>query len=178
MSRIGNMPISIPDGVDVSVKDNIINVKKGNESLSQEIPEGISVEIEDKEVLVERLDDSKHYRSLHGLIRSLINNMMIGLTSGFSKTLEINGVGYRVQQQGNKLVMNLGLSHPTEIEAPEGITFEVEGQNKIVVKGADKQLVGEIAAKIRSKRIPDAYKGKGIKYDYEILRLKEGKTGA
>ncbi|NLJ95174.1 MAG: 50S ribosomal protein L6 [Clostridiaceae bacterium] len=178
MSRIGNMPISIPDGVDVSVKDSVINVKKGNETLSQEIPEGISVEIEDKEVLVKRLDDSKHYRSLHGLIRSLINNMMVGLTTGFSKTLEINGVGYRVQQQGNKLVMNLGLSHPTEIEAPEGITFEVDGQNKIVVKGADKQLVGEIAAKIRSKRIPDAYKGKGIKYDYEILRLKEGKTGA
>ncbi len=180
MSRIGNKPIAIPEGVDVSVKDNEVNVKKGNISLTQNFESVISVEVKDNHIVVTRADDTKESRSLHGLTRSLINNMVIGVTDGFKKTLEVNGVGYRVQLQGNKLVMNLGLSHPVEVVAPEGITFELDGptQNKIIVKGADKQLVGETAAKIRAKRLPDAYKGKGIKYDYEVLRLKEGKTGA
>ncbi len=178
MSRIGNMPIAIPEGVDVSVKGREITVKNGNTSLSRTINPTISVEIEDGHIHVKRDNDSKESRSLHGLTRSLINNMVIGVKENFKKTLEVNGVGYRAQMQGNKLVMNLGLSHPVEMEAPEGITLEVEGQNKIIVKGADKQLVGETAAKIRAKRVPDAYKGKGIKYDYEVLRLKEGKTGA
>lgn len=178
MSRIGNMPIAIPEGVDVSVKGREITVKNGNTSLSRTINPQISVEIEDGHILVKRDNDSKESKSLHGLTRALINNMVVGVKENFKKTLEVNGVGYRAQMQGNKLVMNLGLSHPVEMEAPEGITLEVEGQNKIIVKGADKQLVGETAAKIRSKRVPDSYKGKGIKYDYEVLRLKEGKTGA
>ncbi len=178
MSRIGNMPIIIPEGVEVSVKDGVVTVKGSKESLSQKINPAIDVKIEDGKVLVQRRDNSKESRSLHGLTRALINNMVHGVKENFKKTLEVNGVGYRVQMQGTKLVLNVGLSHPVEIEAPKGITLEVEGQNKIVVKGADKQLVGETAAKIRAKRLPDAYKGKGIKYDYEVLRLKEGKTGA
>ncbi|MGI6560236.1 MAG: 50S ribosomal protein L6 [Saccharofermentanales bacterium] len=178
MSRIGNMPIAIPEGVEVSVNENLVTVKNGNTVLEQVINPDISVEIEDGQVLVKRHDDTKHNRSLHGLTRSLINNMVIGVKENFQKVLEISGIGYRAQMEGNKLVLNVGLSHQVDIEQPEGITIEVENQNKITVKGADKQLVGETAAKIRATRIPDAYKGKGIKYDYEILRLKEGKTGA
>ena len=178
MSRIGNMPITLPEGVEVTIKDHLVTVKHGNVSLSQEIHPAISVSVDNGEVLVKRHNDSKESRSLHGLTRSLINNMVIGVKHSYTKALEVNGVGYRAQMQGKKLVMNLGLSHPVEVEAPAGIEFEVEGQNKIIVKGADKQLVGETAAKIRAKRLPDAYKGKGIKYDYEVLRLKEGKTGA
>lgn len=178
MSRIGNMPIAIPEGVEVSVNENLVTVKNGNTVLEQVINPDISVEIEDRQVLVKRHDDTKHSRSLHGLTRSLINNMVIGVKENFQKVLEISGIGYRAQMEGNKLVLNVGLSHQVDIEQPEGITIEVENQNKITVKGADKQLVGETAAKIRATRIPDAYKGKGIKYDYEILRLKEGKTGA
>ncbi|MDI9490040.1 MAG: 50S ribosomal protein L6 [Clostridiaceae bacterium] len=178
MSRIGNMPIAIPEGVEVSVNENLVTVKNGNTVLEQVINPDISVEIEDGQVLVKRHDDTKHSRSLHGLTRSLINNMVIGVKENFQKVLEISGIGYRAQMEGNKLVLNVGLSHQVDIEQPEGITIEVENQNKITVKGADKQLVGETAAKIRATRIPDAYKGKGIKYDYEILRLKEGKTGA
>lgn len=178
MSRIGNMPITIPDQVEVSVKGKEITVKHGKTSLTRTINQEISVEVKDNHIYVKRDNDSKESRSLHGLTRSLINNMVIGVKDNFTKTLEVTGVGYRAQMQGNKLVLNVGLSHPVEIVAPEGITLEVEGQNKIIVKGADKQLVGETAAKIRARRIPDAYKGKGIKYDYEVLRLKEGKTGA
>ncbi len=178
MSRIGNMPITIPDGVEVTAKDDKVTVKNGNTLLSQEINPAISVSVEDGQVIVKRHDDTKYSRSLHGLTRSLINNMVIGVKDNFKKTLEVAGIGYRAQMQGSKLVLNVGLSHPVEIEAPQGISIEVEGQNKIIVKGADKQLVGETAANIRSKRLPDAYKGKGIKYDYEILRIKEGKTGA
>ena len=178
MSRIGNMPIAIPEGVEVSVNENLVTVKNGNTVLEQVINPDISVEIEDGQVLVKRHDDTKHNRSLHGLTRSLINNMVIGVKENFQKVLEISGIGYRAQMEGNKLVLNVGLSHQVDIEQPEGITIEVENQNKITVKGADKQLVGETAAKIRATRIPDAYKGKGIKYDYEVLRLKEGKTGA
>ncbi|NLM18503.1 MAG: 50S ribosomal protein L6 [Clostridiaceae bacterium] len=178
MSRIGNMPITVPEGVDVSVKDGVVTAKCGNIILTQVLHPAINVEIKNGQVLVKRDNDSKESRSLHGLMRSLINNMIIGVKEGFTKVLEVTGVGYRAQMDGNKLVLNVGLSYPVEIEQPEGITLAVENQNKIMVKGADKQLVGETAAKIRGTRIPDSYKGKGIKYDYEVLRIKEGKTGA
>ncbi|NLJ71295.1 MAG: 50S ribosomal protein L6 [Clostridiaceae bacterium] len=178
MSRIGNKPIMIPEGVEVSNKDGVITAKCGNTILTQTLHPAISVEMKDNQVFVKRDNDSKESRSLHGLMRSLINNMIIGVKEGFTKVLEVTGVGYRAQMDGNKLVLNVGLSYPVEIVQPEGITLTVENQNKITVKGADKQLVGETAAKIRGTRVPDAYKGKGIKYDYEVLRLKEGKTGA
>lgn len=178
MSRIGNMPISVPEGVEVSVKDGVVTAKCGDTILTQVLHPAINVEIESDQVLVKRDNDSKESRSLHGLMRSLINNMVIGVKEGFTKVLEITGVGYRAQMDGSKLVLNVGLSYPVEIEQPEGITLSVENQNKITIKGADKQLVGETAAKIRGTRVPDSYKGKGIKYENEVLRLKEGKTGA
>ncbi len=180
MSRIGNKPVVVPAGVDVAINGQELTVKKGNTELKQTIHERISVEY-DKEagkLLVKRVNDEKESKALHGLTRSLVQNMVTGVSEGFQKTLEINGIGYRATMQGKKLVLSLGLSHPVEIEQPEGITFEVPQENRILVKGADKQLVGEVAAKIRARRVPDAYKGKGIKYDYEVLRLKEGKTGA
>lgn len=178
MSRIGNIPIAIPDGVKAELKDGVITATNGKATLSQVIVANTSVEIGDTEITVSRSDDSKQAKAMHGLMRSLINNMMIGLKDGYTKKLEVNGVGYRVQLQGKKLVMNVGYSHPVEIEQPEGITFDVPDQNKIEVKGADKQLVGETAAKIRAVRVPDAYHGKGVKYADEVLHLKEGKTGA
>ncbi|HHT24007.1 MAG TPA: 50S ribosomal protein L6 [Clostridiaceae bacterium] len=178
MSRIGNMPIRVPEGVEVSVKDGVVTAKCGDTILTQVLHPAINVEIESDQVLVKRDNDSKESRSLHGLMRSLINNMVIGVKEGFTKVLEITGVGYRAQMDGSKLVLNVGLSYPVEIEQPEGITLSVENQNKITIKGADKQLVGETAAKIRGTRVPDSYKGKGIKYENEVLRLKEGKTGA
>lgn len=178
MSRIGRMPIVIPDGVKVDVKDRVIEVSAGKEKLSQKLVDGIDVKVENNEIVLERKNDSKDLKAKHGLMRSLVNNMVVGLKDGFTRHLEVNGVGFRVQKQGNKLVLNLGYSHPIELEEPAGITFEVPAANKIDVKGADKQLVGEMAAKIRSFRVPDAYHGKGIKYQEEVLRLKEGKTGA
>ncbi|HHT44439.1 MAG TPA: 50S ribosomal protein L6 [Fastidiosipila sp.] len=178
MSRIGRAPISIPDGVTVKVNGQNVEVSDGKTKLSQEIHPAIKVEVKDNEVLVTRSSEDKEDRALHGLMRSLINNMVIGVKEGFQKTLEVNGIGYRAQLQGSKLVLNVGYSHPIEFEAPAGITLEVPAPNRIIVKGADKQLVGEAAAKIRASRLPDAYKGKGIKYDYEVLRLKEGKSGA
>lgn len=178
MSRIGKKPITIPAGIDVKVNDNLVTVSSKKESLSQEINPLITVKVVDGSVHVSAADDEKQTKALHGLYRSLINNMIIGLTEGFSKNLEINGIGFRAALQGNKLVLNLGYSHPIEMVIPQGITLEVPSQTKITVKGADKQLVGETAAKIRSFRVPDAYHGKGIKYDTEIVHLKEGKTGA
>ncbi len=178
MSRVGNKPIDIPKGVEIKVDGQTITVKNGKIELSQTFRKEISVEIKDSQIIVSRPSDDKMHKALHGLTRSLINNMVVGVTDGFAKNLDINGVGYRAQKQGKKLVLSLGFSHPVELEDPEGITIEVPANNKIIVKGADKQLVGEIAAKIRAFRLPDAYKGKGIKYDYEVLRLKEGKTGA
>ncbi len=178
MSRIGKKPITIPAGIDVKVDDHVVTVTKGNESLSQEVDPRIDVQVKDGVVELFADDEQKSTKALHGLYRSLIYNMVIGLTEGFSKNLEINGIGFRAALQGNKLVLNLGYSHPIEMEIPEGITLELPSQTQITVKGADKQLVGETAAKIRSFRIPDAYHGKGIKYDTEILHLKEGKTGA
>ncbi len=178
MSRIGNQPIELPEGIQINVEDNVVTVSNGNASLTQKIDPSISVKIEDNTIIVGRDNDSKESKSLHGLYRSLISNMVTGLKEGFQKKLEVNGIGFRVSMQGNKLVMNIGYSHPVEIEAPEGITIETPTQTEILVKGADKQLVGEVAAKIRASRVPDVYHAKGIKYDYEVLRRKEGKTGA
>lgn len=178
MSRIGNKPIVIPQGIDVKVDGQDVIVKKGSESLTQTIDSRFTVEIENGELQLKRPNDDKDTKALHGLYRSLINNMVIGLNTGFEKKLEINGVGFRAQKQGNKITLNIGFSHPVEVVEPEGITIDVPAQNRLTVKGADKQLVGETAAKIRSLRTPDPYKGKGIKYDYEVLHLKQGKTGA
>lgn len=178
MSRIGNMPIAIPDGIKVDIKDQVVEVSSGKQSLSQTLPDILDIKIEDNQIQVSRKQDSKDARAMHGLMRSLVNNMVVGLHEGFTRNLEVNGVGFRVQKQGNKLVMNLGYSHPVEIVEPEGITIEVPANNRIQVKGADKQLVGEVAAKIRASRVPDVYHGKGIKYAEERLRIKEGKTGA
>lgn len=178
MSRIGKMPIEIPAGVEVAIDGNVVTVKSGQITLTQVVHNDMNVAVEDKKILVTRPSDEKQHRALHGLTRSLINNMVVGVSKGFSKNLDINGVGFKAQKQGTKLVLNLGYSHPIEMVEPAGITLEVPAPNKIIVKGADKQLVGEIAAKIRSFRTPDAYKGKGVKYDFEVLKLKEGKTGA
>ena len=178
MSRIGRMPIAIPAGVEVKIEDQIVTVKRGKDVLTQKIHPDMTVKVEDQSIVVSRPSDEKKHRELHGLTRSLVNNMIVGLSEGFTKNLEINGVGYKATKQGKKLVLNVGFSHPIELEEPEGITIDVPAANRIIVKGADKQMVGEIAAKIRAFRTPDPYKGKGIKYDFEVLRLKEGKTGA
>jgi len=178
MSRIGRMPIKIPDGIEVKQDGQLITVKGKEAELSLNVHPDMTVKIEGNIVTVTRASDEKEHRALHGLTRSLINNMVVGLSTGFSKTLEVNGVGYKASKDGNKLVLNLGYSHPIEYIEPKGITIEVPAQNKIIIKGADKQLVGETAAKIRMFRTPDAYKGKGIKYSTEVLRIKEGKTGA
>ena len=178
MSRIGKMPIEIPAGMDVKVEGSTVTVQSGQLILTQVVHQDMTVSIEKNIITVSRPSDSKTHKALHGLTRALVNNMVTGVSKGFSKNLEINGVGFRAQKQGSKLVLNLGYSHPIELVEPAGITIEVPAQNRIVVKGADKQLVGETAAKIRSFRLPDAYKGKGVKYDFEVLRLKEGKTGA
>lgn len=178
MSRIGRTPIKVPAGITVSRESGHIVVKKGGEVLSTPIKPEFKVNIGETEISVERPSDNKEDRALHGLYRSLINNMVVGLSQGFSKNLEIVGIGYRASKQGKKLVLNLGYSHPIELEEPKGITIEVPAQNKITVKGADKQLVGEVAAKIRGFRVPDAYHGKGVRYEGEYIRIKEGKTGA
>jgi len=172
------MPIKIPDGIDVKQDGANITVKGKDIGLSMTVHPDMTVDVKDNVITISRPSDEKQHRALHGLTRSLINNMVVGVSTGFSKTLDINGVGYKAAKQGNILVMNLGYSHPIEFPEPEGITIEVPAPNKIIVKGADKQLVGETAAKIRQFRLPDAYKGKGIKYSYEVLRIKEGKTGA
>ena len=177
MSRIGRMPVTIPAGVDVKIDGQHVTVKKDKTEMSLDVHPSISVKMEGSEILVERHSDDEDHRALHGLTRALIHNMVVGVTEGFTKTLEINGVGYRAQKQGNKVVFNLGYSHPIEMVEPDGITIDVK-DNQVLVKGADKQLVGETAAKIRSLRVPDVYKGKGIKYAGEHLIIKEGKTGA
>lgn len=177
MSRIGRKPITIPGGVDVKIADGVVTVKGPKGTLNTEYNEDIVVQTENGEILVTRPSDKKEHRALHGLTRALVNNMVVGVTEGFKKNLEINGVGYRAQKQGKKLVLSLGYSHPVEIEEPQGIIIDVPAQNRITVSGIDKQLVGEIAAQIRKKRKPDVYKGKGIKYDYETIRRKEGKSG-
>ena len=177
MSRIGNKPIAIPAGVEVKVNGSVVTVKGPKGSIEKEMHKDMKIEVKDNTVTVARPNDLKENRSLHGLTRTLINNMILGVTNEFSKTLEVNGVGYRAQKQGKKLVLNLGYSHPVEMEEPEGIKFEVPTPNQIIVKGVDKELVGQTAAVIRTKRLPEVYRGKGIKYDYEVIRRKEGKTG-
>ena len=177
MSRIGNKPITVPDGVDVKLEGNHITVKGPKGSLERDIHNNIKVSIDGKIIKVERPDDEPANRSLHGLTRTLINNMITGVTSEYSKELQINGVGYRVAKQGNNLNLTLGYSHPVIFEAPAGITFDVPNPNTIIVKGIDKELVGQTAAVIRTKRPPEVYRGKGIKYAEEHIRRKEGKAG-
>ena len=178
MSRIGRMPIAIQAGVTVEIaENNKVTVKGPKGTLERVLPVEMQIKKEGEEVIVTRPNDLKRMKSLHGLTRTLINNMVIGVTQGYQKVLEINGVGYRVQKQGNKLVFALGYSHPVEVEDPAGITTEVEGQNKITIKGIDKEKVGQFAAEIRELRRPEPYKGKGIKYADEVIRRKVGKTG-
>ena len=178
MSRVGRLPIAIPTGVTVTVTpDNVVTVKGPKGELVEAMHKDINIAVENNEVVVTRHSDVKEHRALHGLTRALINNMIIGVEKGFQKTLILNGVGYRAQKQGSKLVMNLGSSHPVEIEAIEGVEFEIPEATKVVVKGINKQRVGEAAAKIRSWRKPEPYKGKGIRYEDEVIRRKEGKTG-
>ena len=177
MSRIGRKPIPIPANVDVKIEDGVVTVKGAKGTLSQKIHSNMTVEIKDGEVHVTRPNDEKENRSLHGLTRTLIANMVEGVTNGFKKELEVNGVGFRVQKQGNDLVMNIGYSHPVVISEVPGITIDVPAPNRIVVSGPDKQMVGQFAAEIRKKRPPEPYKGKGIRYADEHVRLKEGKAG-
>ena len=179
MSRIGRMPISIPAGVDVKIgAENNVTVKGPNGTLEQTFNKNMIIKAENGAIIVERPSEEKLYKSLHGLTRTIIANMVTGVTTGFTKELDINGVGYRVAKQGNKVVMNLGYSHPVEMEEIPGIKLDCPTQNKIVVSGPDKQVVGQFAAKIREKRPPEPYKGKGIKYVDEVIIRKEGKTGA
>jgi len=178
MSRIGIMPINIPANVEVSInKDNYAVVKGPKGTLEQQLPKSMIIGIQDAEITVSRPSEIKEHKSLHGLTRTLINNMVVGVTDGYQKVLEIVGVGYRAQKQGSKLVLMLGFSHPVEMEDPQGIETVVEGTNKILIKGIDKQQVGNYAAVIRDWRRPEPYKGKGIKYSDEVVRRKAGKTG-
>ncbi|MCI1931286.1 MAG: 50S ribosomal protein L6 [Clostridia bacterium] len=178
MSRIGKLPITIPAGVEVKIEDgNLITVKGPKGTLQRKLSADMNIAMENGQITVSRPNDLKKFRELHGLTRTLIHNMVEGVTKGFEKTLEINGVGYRAAKQGKKLVLTLGYSHLVDIMDPEGIETVVEGQNKIIVKGISKEKVGQFAAEIRTKRPPEPYKGKGIKYDYEHIRRKVGKTG-
>jgi large subunit ribosomal protein L6 len=175
MSRIGRQPIPIPDGVTVSISPERVDVKGPKGELSERIPRDISVEQEDGQLLVKRPTDRGEHRALHGLTRSLVANMVTGVTEGYAKTLEIQGVGYRAQKRGNDLELALGFSHPVPVRAPEGIEFEVPQPTRIVVRGISKQLVGEVAANIRKERPPEPYKGKGIRYEGEYVARKVGK---
>ena len=178
MSRVGRLPIEIPAGVTVTVsEDNLVTVKGPKGELVKAMNKDMNIAVENNSVVVTRPSDDKEHRALHGLTRALINNMVTGVEKGYSKTLELVGVGYRAQLQGKKLVMNLGYSHPVEIEPIDGITFETPAATRIVVSGIDKEKVGFAAADIRKWRLPEPYKGKGIKYENEVIRRKEGKTG-
>ena len=176
MSRIGRKPITVPAGVDVKINGAEVTVKGPKGTLTQSFSERMTIKVEGTEILVTRPTDDKEDRALHGLTRTLVNNMVVGVTEGFKKELEVNGVGYRVQKQGKNLVMNLGYSHQVIVEEPAGLTIDVPGPNKIIVSGSDKQAVGQLAAQIREKRPPEPYKGKGIKYADEHIRRKEGKA--
>ncbi len=178
MSRIGRMPIAIPAGVEVKIDGCVVTVKGAKETLTREIHPNMIVKVENGEILVTRPNDDKQNRALHGLTRSLIHNMVVGVTEGFKKELDVQGVGYRVAKQGKDLVMNLGYSHQVTMSEIEGITIEVPNPNKIIISGPDKQKVGQFAAEVREKRPPEPYKGKGIRYTNEYVRRKEGKTGA
>ena len=177
MSRIGNKPVAVPQGVEVKIDGQHITVKGPKGTLEKEIHKNISLEMAENEIKVIRKNDEPSNRALHGLTRTLISNMITGVTQEYSKELQINGVGYRVAKQGNNLNLTLGYSHPVIFEAPAGITFDVPNPNTIIVKGIDKELVGQTAAVIRTKRPPEVYRGKGIKYADEVIRRKEGKTG-
>ncbi|HHW60699.1 MAG TPA: 50S ribosomal protein L6 [Syntrophomonadaceae bacterium] len=177
MSRIGKKPISLPSGVEAKIEGNTVTIKGPKGTLTQQLPEEITLKQEDNQLVAERPSESKQHRALHGLTRALVANMVEGVTKGFEKKLELVGVGYRAQMQGNKLVINIGYSHPVEIDPPEGIEFEVPAPNKITVKGIDKQLVGNTTAHIRAVRKPEPYKGKGIRYEDEVVRRKAGKAG-
>ena len=177
MSRIGKLPITVPNGVEVKIDGQNITVKGPKGTLEREIHKNMNISLENNVITIKRPNDEPKNRSLHGLTRTLINNMIIGVKDEFKKDLEINGVGYRVQKQGNNLVLSLGYSHPVNFEAPAGITFDVPSQTQITVRGIDKELVGQTAAVIRSKRLPEVYRGKGIKYVDEVIRRKEGKAG-
>ena len=176
MSRIGRKPIVIPAGVEVKVEGSVVTVKGPKGTLTNTFNAAMAIAVEGNEVIVTRPSDVKEHRSLHGLTRTLISNMVIGVTEGFKKELQVNGVGYRVQKQGTNLVMNLGYSHQVIMAEPDGITIEVPGPNSIIVTGPDKQKVGQFAAEVREKRPPEPYKGKGIKYIDEHIRRKEGKA--
>ena len=178
MSRIGRLPVAIPAGVEVKLEDgNLLTVKGPKGVLQRKLAEDMNIAVEAGQIVVTRPSDLKRYRELHGLTRTLIHNMVVGVTEGYQKVLEINGVGYRAAKSGKKLTLTLGYSHLVEMFDPEGIETVLEGQNKITVKGIDKEKVGQFAAEIRTKRPPEPYKGKGIKYADEVIRRKEGKTG-
>ena len=178
MSRIGRMPIDLPAGVDVKIEaNNVVTVKGPKGTLTQALSPAMIIAQEGSTLRVDRPNDLKENRSLHGLTRTLLSNMVVGVTEGFKKELDVNGVGYRVAKEGKRLVMNLGYSHQVFMDEPEGIEIEVPGPNKIIIHGADKQKVGQFAAEVREKRPPEPYKGKGIKYTDEVIRRKEGKTG-
>ena len=178
MSRIGKLPIHVPAGVTVTIKDNVVTVKGPKGTLEKCLPVEMTIKQEDNQVVVTRPNDLKKMKSLHGLTRSLIANMITGVSEGYEKKLEINGVGYRAQKKGKEITFNLGFSHPVVMTDPEGIETEMDGQNIIIVKGIDKEKVGQYAAEIRELRKPEPYKGKGIKYADEVIRRKVGKTGA
>ena len=178
MSRIGRLPVEIPAGVEVTVaENNVVTVKGPKGTLTESLPVEMDIKVENNQEVDTRQNDLKKMKSLHGLTRRQINNMVIGVTEGYQKVLEVNGVGYRAAKSGNKLTLNLGYSHPVEMEDPEGIETVLDGTNIIIVKGISKEAVGQSAAEIRAKRAPEPYKGKGIKYADEVIRRKVGKTG-
>ena len=178
MSRIGKLPVAVPAGVDVKLEEgNVITVKGPKGTLTRKLVDDLTITVEENQIVVTRPSDLKRYKALHGLTRTLISNMVEGVTNGYTKELEINGVGYRAAKSGNKLTLTLGYSHPVEMIDPEGITTTLDGTNKIIVSGIDKEKVGQFAAEIRIKRPPEPYKGKGIKYTTETIRRKVGKTG-
>ena len=178
MSRIGKMAITVPAGVEVTIAEgNVVTVKGPKGTLNSTFHHAMIIKQEGNVITVSRPDDSHENKSLHGLTRTLLNNMVVGVDKGFTKELEVNGVGYRASKEGNKLVLNIGYSHPVNMEEPEGVSVEVPSPNKVIVTGTDKQKVGQFAANIRSKRPPEPYKGKGIKYATEVIRRKEGKAG-
>ena len=177
MSRIGNKPITVPEGVELKIDGQHISVKGTKGTLERVVEPEISMSLEGNVLTISRSSEDRRSRSLHGLTRTLINNMIMGVQNEYTKELQINGVGYRVQKQGNDLNLSLGYSHPVIYKAPEGISFDVPNANTIIVKGIDKEIVGQVAAEIRSKRPPEVYRGKGIKYADEVIRRKVGKTG-